>query len=158
MNVFLQCKLTEGQHTGFVGVRAGSRDAAIDGTKAADGTRAGLCTGTAPAQLLEGFRVKSGWESWLYHVLDCFLVWFIVPAARLGVLCPRRCSNEEVLPLQDLCRCSQSSPQPMCPVLGRGFRQSTAHGRAPLKPAEPTQAPCHTNTTLCQIPHSQRGH
>lgn len=82
---------------------------------------------------------KSGWESWLYHVLDCFLVWFIVPAARLGVLCPRRCSNEEVLPLQDLCRCSQSSPQPMCPVLGRDFRQRTAHGRAPLKPAEPTQ-------------------
>lgn len=58
MNVFLQCELTEGQHTGFVGVRAGSGDAAIDGTEAAAGTRAGLCAGTVPAQLLEGFRVE----------------------------------------------------------------------------------------------------
>lgn len=61
MNVFLQCKPIEGQPTVFVRVGAGSRDAAIDGTEADDGTRDGLCTRVAPAQLLEGFRV----EKWL---------------------------------------------------------------------------------------------
>lgn len=78
INVFLQCKLTEGQHTGTVRARAASRDAANDGTEAGDGTRAELGTGTAPAQLLEGFRVEK-WvgilavpcAGWLFGVVYC---------------------------------------------------------------------------------------
>lgn len=58
INAFLQCKLTEGQHTVTVRVRAGSRAAAVHGAEADDGTKAGICSGAAPAQLLQGFRVE----------------------------------------------------------------------------------------------------